>query len=586
MRRTNNESYWNRVSAQRFSRRTALRSIGAGGAGAAALALVGCGDDDDDGTPAPAASAAVSAQASAAGSPAAATPKKGGTYIDDGAFSTTATSNDPHTALNGGAQMWGYFQDRMIVQDRLSIEPARGVLVESWEQVDPSTLLLTVRKGVNFQPGITKGRAFTAEDVAFSLQRITGKFDPSRKTLFQRAGTLQGMDNATATDANHVKVTFSSPNALFVNGVADYRNFPVAKEIVDADPNFQDPGSFRGTGAFIIKSFDNSSKHTVFEANPAYWQPGLPYLAGIDSLGFQDPASATAAFVSKQTSVTTASAPAAFDTIKKGRADANIVSSESSTWGYIKFNQERGALKDARVRKALFLVPTYARALDTAFTTNNWIFSGPIPSCFPGAWTPDQIRGMPGWNPDTKTKDLADAKALLEAAGYPNGKGLTFGLLDWTAAGTDLVIALKDEFDRALPDMKLTIVRPTDSADFNRRLTGGDFDLVQYVSTPSGAALLEGNVHYHTGASRNYSKLSDPDVDALIDKGLNEFNADTRKAIVGQLQQKIMDLSWVAGFYRSKGRTAVDPKVQGWETAPGPGVAFASQDASSRLWFA
>ena len=275
---------------------TRRRLTTSAGAGLAGLALVGCGDDTPSGTAAPSGSPAASG--SAAGSPGAATPKKGGElHLSLGV--PTSQTLDPHKTLNLGFSYYGLFLGRVISADRQKIIPIQPELVESWEQVDKTTYTFKVRQGVTWHEGKTGGgRALTADDIAFNLMRISGKLDPSRAALYQRATNLAGMEKAEATDPSTVKITFSSPNSGFLAGVGDWRNWVVAREQVDKDPDFKDIKNLAGTGPFIIDSWDQTTLAGKYVANPKYWRTGFPYLASVQQTSLADTAATQAAFFS------------------------------------------------------------------------------------------------------------------------------------------------------------------------------------------------------------------------------------------------------------------------------------------------
>src|SRR6185369_6296076 len=95
------------------------------------------------------------------------------------------------------------------------------------------------------------GRDFTAQDVAWNLERIGGLYAERLKqpvAAFQRASMVQNMVKAEAVDATTVKVTLSSPNSAFFKGVADTRVMLMPKEMDDI--GFNDPMKFASMGPF------------------------------------------------------------------------------------------------------------------------------------------------------------------------------------------------------------------------------------------------------------------------------------------------------------------------------------------------
>lgn len=587
------------------TRRRFLASAAVGGAGFTAAALMACSGStsNNNGATNNRASSPGGAAASpraAGGSPVVAasagssegTPKQGGTYILDSAVPSTEPP-DPHTSLNRAFFYWGLMSDKLLDQDHAGVEPIHGSLVEGWEQPDPTTLVFHTRQGVTWHEGkVTNGRAFAASDVTFNIQRIAGLLNPERKAQFQRAGELVNLDKAETVDDKNTKVTLSAPNAYFLNGLADFRDFVVPPELVQADPNFQNYTNFAGTGPFVIDTYDSLTGNATFKANTKYWKKGLPYLSGVQMLNFADAASDLAAFVAGKTSVVFSNASSSTNrkTITQQRPDAKIVSWPFVSWNYLRFNQTFGALSDQRVRQALFLGLSYKEMNDAVLDPNFWNFTGPLPAGFPGAWTADEVQKMPGFNPSTRQQDLANAQKMMAAAGYQNGKGVAFEIFTATGAGSSgYAPIMQDQLGKAFPDIKVTIREAKDSAEFATTLGKGTYQTVLYISYPAPSPGLEANLHFHSGGSRNYTGFKDADVDALIDKSFSQLDATARSQSVGQLQQKLLDLMWAIPTNEPKVVTATDPKLRGFAAyAGGPGTngAYDCMVAASQLWFA
>jgi peptide/nickel transport system substrate-binding protein len=607
-----------RLERGNLTRRRFIQSAAAGGTAFTAAALLACGGSNSNsgsnssaknnasntsgaaGSASSAASApAVSGSpATVGGSPVAAatpnegTPKQGGTYIIDAAVPSTEPP-DPHTSLNRAFFYWGFMGDKLLDQDHANVEPIHGSLVESWEQPDPTTLIFHTRQGVNWHDGkLTNGRAFTAQDVAFNIQRIAGLLNPDRKAQFQRAGELVNLAKASASDNVNTTVTLSAPNAYFLNGLADFRDFVVAPETVQADPNFQNYTNLSGTGPFVIDTYDSLTGNATFKANPKYWKKGLPYLAGVQMLNFADAASDIAAFVAGKTSVVFSNASSSVNrkTIASQRPDAKIVSWPFVSWNYLRMNQTYGTLADPRVRQAIFLGIGYKEMNDATLDPGLWNFTGPLPAGFPGTWTSADVQKLPGFNPATRQQDIANGQKMLAAAGFANGKGVSFEIFTAQGAGSSgYAPIMQDQLSKSYPDIKVSIREAKDSADFSSTLGKGSYQTVLYISYPAPSPALEANLHYRSSGSRNYTSYSDADVDALIDKSYGQLDTPARNATIGSLQQKLLDLMWIIPTNEPKVSTATDPKLRGFATyAGGPGTngAYDAMVAAAQLWFA
>jgi peptide/nickel transport system substrate-binding protein len=568
------------LRGRRLGRRRLLAMAGAASATTAFLAACGGGDGK-------ATTSGTTRDTTSATGTAAATPRKGGELLlaqgDPG-----SQSLDPHITLNAAFFYWGLISNLLMYADPKKVEPIQPGLVAKWEQPDKDTILLTVRQGVKWHAAgkPTNGRPLVARDVAFNLNRISGLLDPQRIAQFQRRSDFEGMDKAEAVDDTTVRVTFKEPNSAFINGMADWRNWVVAEETVQKDPNFKDPVNWAGTGPFIIDSWDSSTSTGRYVANPTYWEQGLPYLAGVQQVQFPDAAASMSAFLSGKVDFRSAFSEEDRDQIKKGRADAKIVVWEHSGWEYFRLDQRKSAFPDVRVRKALFLAINYQELLDANYGPGYYDFTGPLVSGFPGTWTSDEIKKMAGWNSATKQQDIAEAKRLMEAAGFPTGN-IEFGI---TTSGSgpwdNNAVRIKDQLQKIWPAMRVSLRQTTDGADFARRLGTGDYESITYGSFPPPATLLEATLHYKTNGGRNYTRFSDAEVDRLITAGNQEFDAAARNRIIGQLQQRLLDTIYVIPIGKRRGVFAHQARVQNFEGFSGPGT-FESYDpnfAAKQLW--
>jgi ABC-type transport system substrate-binding protein len=75
-------------------------------------------------------------------------------------------------------------------------------------------------------------------------------------------------------------------------------------------------------------------------------------------------------------------------------------------------------------------------------------------------------------------------------------------------------------------------------ATFAKRQSEGDFQMLAYTITATSDPLLEMISQYKTGASRNYGRFTNPELDTILDKAIGELNFDARKALLDTFQEK------------------------------------------------
>src|SRR3954466_14427878 len=122
---------------------------------------------------------------------------------------------------------------------------------------------------VRLKPGITfhNGKTVTADDVIFSLRRIT---DPKNPRVGNASISYIDRKNLKKIDDRTVRIPLQFPNANFPDDLGQYFNAIV--------PTDYDPKNPVGTGPFKYQSF-TPGQRSVFTKNPNYWQDGRPFAA-------------------------------------------------------------------------------------------------------------------------------------------------------------------------------------------------------------------------------------------------------------------------------------------------------------------
>jgi ABC-type transport system substrate-binding protein len=154
----------------------------------------------------------------------------------------------------------------------------RPGLAESYEiSEDGLTYTFRLRPGVLFH----NGREMTAEDVKFSLDRVTdpetlspgaGFFSAIEGFDAAMAGEAEGLSGVTVADPQTVQIRLSRPDATFLHVMALNFASIVPREAVEAAG--EDFGRQPvGTGAFKLAEW-TLGQRLVFEKNADYWREG------------------------------------------------------------------------------------------------------------------------------------------------------------------------------------------------------------------------------------------------------------------------------------------------------------------------
>ncbi|MFH1140077.1 MAG: ABC transporter substrate-binding protein [Chloroflexota bacterium] len=161
-------------------------------------------------------------------------------------------------------------------------------LCSRWEHPDPLTYVFHLRQGVRWQdiPPVN-GRVLTAQDVVFSLDRM-------RTPGWPGATLLQGVASIEATDVLTVTIRLRYPDADFLLALANGQSKVVAPEAVAVKGHLRE-GPTIGTGPWVVKA--NGVEGLVLEANPRYYEPGLPELKQLRILPISDQSTRLAALL-------------------------------------------------------------------------------------------------------------------------------------------------------------------------------------------------------------------------------------------------------------------------------------------------
>ena len=289
----------------------------------------------------------------------------------------------------------------------------RPGLAESYE-ISPDGLVYTFHllKGVKFP----NGREMTAEDVKYSLDRVTNPETQSPGAGF--FGAIAGFENAgpgglsgvEVVDPLTVKITLSRPDATFLHVMALNFASVVPKEAVDeAGADFGKKPV--GTGAYKLAEW-TLGQRLVFEKNADYWRPGVPFLDSIVFEVGQEPVVALLRLQNGEVDVPgDGIPPAKFTEVMGDPAQAaHVVVGGQLHTGYITLNVKMAPFDKLEVRKAVNMAINKERI--TQIINGRAVpATQPLPPSMPG-----YTEGYAGY-----AYDPEGAKALLAEAGLADG---------------------------------------------------------------------------------------------------------------------------------------------------------------------
>ncbi|MEP2920317.1 MAG: ABC transporter substrate-binding protein [Sulfitobacter sp.] len=332
------------------------------------------------------------------------------TYKDD------VATLDP--AIGYDWQNWSMIKS--LYDGLMDYEPGttelRPGLAESYDISDDGMVFtFKLREGVKFH----NGRVMTAEDVKYSLDRVTDPKTQSPGAGF--FGSIAGYDavsSGEATDLSGVKVvddqtveiTLSRPDATFLHVMGLNFASVVAKEAVEAAG--ADFGkTAMGTGAFKLADWTIGQK-LVFAKNEDYWRDGLPYLDSVTFDVGQEPIVALLRLQNGEVDVPGDGIPPAKFQEVMGDPDqaARVIEGGQLHTGYITLNVKMPPFDNVDVRKAVNMAINKER-ITQVINGRAVPATQPLPPSMPG-----YTEGYAGYAYDPDA-----AKALLADAGFADG---------------------------------------------------------------------------------------------------------------------------------------------------------------------
>ncbi|MEA2146577.1 MAG: peptide/nickel transport system substrate-binding protein [Solirubrobacteraceae bacterium] len=263
-----------------------------------------------------------------------------------------------------------------------SIEPVKG-RADLWD--------IRLRTGVEFH----NGKSMTADDVIFSLLRITDPKNPGTGAASIGYVDRKGIKKL---DANTVRVPLTIQNAGFLADLGQYFNSIV--------PVGYDPKKPVGTGAFAYQSF-TPGQQSVFTKFPHYWQSGKPLADQLTIIDFTDDTARINALLSGQIDIAD-TVPTEQIAQIKSNGNLQLIDNPGGGWLPITMRVDQPPFNDVRVRQAFRLIVDRPQMVAQVLSGH-----GSVANDIYGRFDPDFDSALP-----QRQQDIAQAKSLLKQAGH------------------------------------------------------------------------------------------------------------------------------------------------------------------------
>jgi peptide/nickel transport system substrate-binding protein len=384
------------------------------------------------------------------------------------------------------------------------------LLAESWTvSDDQKTYTFTLRKGVTF----ANGTPFTAEDAAFSIDRVKTGWKPAVKAK------MDVVAKAAAINPGTLKVTLTTPSQSWLYNMTTRVGAMFSKTGVGALAT-----TAIGTGPYAVQA-NNPNVDMVLERNPKYW--GTPAaLKTVTLKYFKDATAMNNAEIGGTIDVI--SSVQTPDTLDQFADTSKFQVIEGTTTGEVllSFNNAKAPLNDLKVRQAISYALDRKAILDTV-----WAGKGTLIGSHAVPTDP--------WYTDLSTKypyDPAKAKELLGGKTY--NLRLRVPNLPYATAAAPVVASQLQQ---------IGITLQVDTLDFpadwlQQVFTDGNYDMsiINHVE-PNDLATIWGDPKY-------YPHFDNAEVQKLLKEGdagtQDELNADYQKVTEILSEQAASDWLW------------------------------------------
>jgi peptide/nickel transport system substrate-binding protein len=470
-------------------------------------------------------------------------PKKGGTLRVG--FYIEAATMDPH--LSGSKidrQVYHNIYEPLVTLDtKLGIKPG---LAESWTQPDAKTLVFKLRRGVKFHDGTD----FNAEAAKFNFERM--KTEP--KSV--RKGEVANIDTVEVVDSHTLKVNLKKPDAALLATLTDRAGMMVSPKVVqERGVELGRNAKGAGTGPFEFVEWVKDS-HLVIKRNDAYWnKQGGPYLERVRYRPIPDDVVKLQSLQSGEIDVMDYVQPRDVAAVK---ADKNLVVVDVPSLADFAYqlNTTRPPFNSKPLRQAVAYALDLEQIVKGVWLNVGVPANGPIP---PTSWAYDKSI------PPIK-RDLARAKAKLAEGGQPGG--FTFTL---TTNNIPINIQEAEVMQAQLAEAGITAkVKLVDSATLISDGNTKSFEMVSFQW--SGRPDPDGNTYQFLrttpGTSFNWSGISHPQIDALLDRTRELSNQAERRKLYSELTKLLQDELPMIFIVHPIEPKAFSPRVQNYEAIP------------------
>ncbi len=362
----------------------------------------------------------------AAAAPAAGGVKRGGTF--SGYLAANPPSLDPYvTASEGGAEFNAYSYSRLYMLKSGAGVPKGSIEVvpdaaESYAvSSDGLTYTIKLKNNVRFHPPLT--RSMTAEDVAFSWERLNGRIKGTSPS--PRLVNIEMVQSVTAAGPLTAVFTLKTPYPFFLGRLADPKAFPIMP--TEAATEFNPAEKVVGSGPWILEQYTPNTL-VKFRRHPGWHLgPDLPYYDGVTLSIIPTYATQLSQFLAGHIDMLVIEG-VDLEKAREAIPGVQVYQTPAYPLSVLNFSPREPRWNDPRLRHAVSMAMNRDGMLDAAYSLKQMELQGftvqhywhnYIPAAFTAYWLDPKGTEI---NPKVAAyfkHNPAEAKKLVEAAGGP-----------------------------------------------------------------------------------------------------------------------------------------------------------------------
>ena len=512
-------------------------------------------------------------------------PVRGG-YFRRAAQTYIGLMNPNHWPVNDWVSISYFYEGRMMYNGEY--RQRNPWLVESWEFVNPTTVLETYKRGVQFHDGTPMN--------AHSLKYLVDWIGDRRNGCWSR-GMLKRFSSIEVVDEYTIKWTTKTPWGSYPAGIMGFLISPkalagdvlileakeaegearrlqqkaeqsgkeedraaartaaeAARKVAEAAKAKKSTDQYPvGTGPFMLEEA-KPGNYLKVKRNPNWWfgrsigRPEMPYFDGILVTIIPDPSIQLANLKAGKIDTMDMS-KAQYDIVKKD-PNLRVHTFLDNNTTLLLFNQAKGPLQDIRVRQAV----SHALSRKALVAGAQFGLAREASSIYPS----DHWAHNPKLEPVLYNPALS--KKLLAEAGY--AQGLTIKGTSYSDPGSDTVAqAVKHMLAQVGIDWQVQALDPVAVSD---RMKNLEYEMSlfgqPYIQDPDGPA----TAIYHPEGGFHFGRSKNDKIFALIEAGRSEIDETKRQKIYFDLEKALYDDYSDVWLWWNVAVVAYRKNVEGW----------------------